>query len=182
MCVFGGIFPIPANNNTVKPGVASWFPRHRFPTIPTCRPCDAAVFVTSVDAPMMAVETAFLADIRQHATAPMQLGVSQYSVCHRHPTRRETTSQVRGRRSLSSGGSPGNVYRFGSCLSISNNRLSTHSTCTSSSWALWRRFSYSRIRVCLSMKKRAYHRPSPVGAETAAIAGVGAIVRPALAS
>ena len=29
--------------------------------------CDAAVFVTSVDTPMTAVETAFLADIRQHA-------------------------------------------------------------------------------------------------------------------
>ena len=29
--------------------------------------CDAAVFVTSVDLPMTAVETAFLADIRKYA-------------------------------------------------------------------------------------------------------------------
>ena len=49
------------------PGVGSAIDANTATTMSFLPRCDAAVFVTSVDTPMTAVETAFLADIRQHA-------------------------------------------------------------------------------------------------------------------
>ncbi len=49
------------------PGVGSAIEANTATTMSFLPRCDAAVFVTSVDTPMTAVETAFLADIRQHA-------------------------------------------------------------------------------------------------------------------
>ena len=49
------------------PGVGSTIDANTATTMAFLPQCDAAVFVTSVDTPMTAVETAFLADIRQHA-------------------------------------------------------------------------------------------------------------------
>jgi GTP-binding protein EngB required for normal cell division len=48
------------------PGVGSAIDANTATTMAFLPQCDAAVFVTSVDSPMTAVETAFLADIRQH--------------------------------------------------------------------------------------------------------------------
>ena len=49
------------------PGVGSAIDVNTATTMSFLPRCDAAVFITSVDTPMTAVETAFLADIRQHA-------------------------------------------------------------------------------------------------------------------
>ncbi len=49
------------------PGVGSAIDANTATTMSFLPRCDAAVFVTSVDTPMTAVETVFLADIRQHA-------------------------------------------------------------------------------------------------------------------
>jgi GTP-binding protein EngB required for normal cell division len=49
------------------PGVGSAIDANTATTMAFLPQCDAAVFVTSVDSPMTAVETAFLADIRQYA-------------------------------------------------------------------------------------------------------------------
>jgi predicted GTPase len=49
------------------PGVGSAIDANTATTMNFLPKCDAAVFVTSVDSPMTAVEAAFLADIRQHA-------------------------------------------------------------------------------------------------------------------
>ena len=49
------------------PGVGSAIDANTATTMAFLPQCDAAIFVTSVDTPMTAVETAFLADIRQHA-------------------------------------------------------------------------------------------------------------------
>lgn len=49
------------------PGVGSAIEANTATTMSFLPHCDAAVFVTSADSPMTAVETAFLADIREHA-------------------------------------------------------------------------------------------------------------------
>ncbi len=49
------------------PGVGSAIDANTATTMAFLPQCDAAVFVTSVDSPMTAVEAAFLGDIRQHA-------------------------------------------------------------------------------------------------------------------
>jgi predicted GTPase len=49
------------------PGVGSSIDANTATTMSFLPRCDAAVFVTSVDSPMTAVETAFLGDIHQHA-------------------------------------------------------------------------------------------------------------------
>ena len=49
------------------PGVGSAIEANTATTMAFLPQCDAAIFITSVDTPMTAVETAFLADIRQHA-------------------------------------------------------------------------------------------------------------------
>jgi GTP-binding protein EngB required for normal cell division len=49
------------------PGVGSAIDANTATTMAFLPQCDAAVFVTSVDTPMTAVETGFLADTRQHA-------------------------------------------------------------------------------------------------------------------
>lgn len=49
------------------PGVGSAIEANTATTMAFLPQCDAAVFITSVDTPMTAVETAFLADIREHA-------------------------------------------------------------------------------------------------------------------
>jgi GTP-binding protein EngB required for normal cell division len=49
------------------PGVGSAIDANTATTMAFLPQCDAAVFVTSVDSPMTAVETAFLTDIRQYA-------------------------------------------------------------------------------------------------------------------